>query len=137
MTLLRINKNPSRRQLFVFGLSWLIVFGCISLRLSHKGLHPWAVGLGALTIIVPVVGLVWVEGLRLVYIGLTYATYPIGFVVSHVVLAVIYYLVLSPIGLVMKIIGYDPLARRLSSKSTSYWQPRENAKSPDSYFRQI
>ncbi len=137
MTLLRINTNPSRRQLLVFGLAWLVVFGSLSLRLWHKDLHPFALGLGALTVIVPLIGLIWPRGLRLVYIGLTYATYPIGFVVSHLVLAALYYLVLTPIGVVMKLFGYDPLARRFDSKSTSYWQQRQTSKPSGSYFRQI
>ena len=137
MTLLRINTNPSRRQLLVFGLAWLVVFGCLSVRLWYKDLHPLSLGFGALTVTVPLVGLIWPRWLRLVYIALTYATYPIGFVVSHVVLAALYYLVLTPIGIVMKLFGHDPLARRFESKSTSYWQRRETSKTSDSYFRQI
>ena len=37
---------------------------------------------------------------------------PIGILVSTVVLAVTYYLVLTPIGLLARLFGYDPMARR-------------------------
>ena len=137
MTLIRINTNPSRKQLLVFGLAWLVFLGGLGLSLWSKDRHQPAAVIGTLAIVVPLAGLAWPRGLRHVYVGLTYATYPIGFVVSHIVLALLYYLVLTPIGLVMKLGGYDPLARRFEPKSPSYWKRRDDPKPAGSYLRQI
>ncbi len=38
--------------------------------------------------------------MRAVFVGMSYLAWPIGFVVSHVILALVYYLVFTPIGLV-------------------------------------
>ena len=73
----------------------------------------------------PAVGLVSPGLLRIVYLGMIYATLPIGIVVSYVILAATYYLVLTPIGLVMRLCGYDPMHRRFDRKAESYWVPRE------------
>jgi hypothetical protein len=71
-----------------------------------------------------------------VYLGLSYATYPIGFAVSHVILVLVYCVVLTPIGLTMRLFGYDPLARRFDAGAKTYWTPRNKAKTVESYFKQ-
>ncbi len=86
----------------------------------------------------PVVGWVIPSFMRLVFVGMSYLAWPIGFVVSHVVLAAVYYLVLTPIGLLMRVFGYDPMARRFDREAASYWHERATAGSEAKrYFRQF
>ena len=75
--------------------------------------------------------------LRIVFLLASYATFPIGFVVSYVILAVVYYLVLTPIGLVLRLTGYDPMQRRFDRNAKTYWTPREQEESTEQYFRQF
>ena len=49
----------------------------------------------------------------------------LGLIMSHIILALVYYLVLTPIGLFMRILGKDPLTLRFDPKSDSYWVRRE------------
>ncbi len=136
MPLIRINTQPSRTQLTVFGVAWLVFFAAWGFVAAAKGSPALARGLWILAGAVPLAGLVVPGLLRLVFLGLSYATYPIGFVVSHVVLAILYYLVFTPIGLIMRLLRYDPLTRRFDPKAPSYWQKRDNPKPVASYFRQ-
>ena len=136
MALIRINKNPSRPQLLLFGAAWLVFFGGWGFAAWTKAAPSLARGLWVLAGVVPLAGLLVPGLLRLVYIGLSYATYPIGFVVSHVVLAIIYYLVFTPIGLIMRLLRYDPLSRRSDAQAPSYWKEGTNPKPVASYFRQ-
>ena len=46
----------------------------------------------------------------------------LAFVSSRIILALIYFLVLTPIGLVKRAMGWDPLHRRAASSET-YWLP--------------
>ena len=55
---------------------------------------------------------------------------------SHVVLGLIYYLVFTPFGLIMRLFRYDPLARRFEAQTASYWQTRSHPKTVARYFRQ-
>ena len=136
MSLLRINTRPSPRQLLVFALAWLVFVSLLGWAQWSKARAGAAFTCWALALGVPAVGAVWREGLRLLYVGLTYATYPIGLVVSSLVLAIIYYAVLTPIGLILRVCGHDPLQRRSGARAGSYWHRRRGPRSPASYFRQ-
>jgi len=46
----------------------------------------------------------------------------LAFISSRIILGLIYFLVLTPIGLVKRAMGWDPLHRRAAS-SDSYWLP--------------
>ncbi len=135
MSLIRINKNPSGRQLAVFGAAWLVFLGAAGLAVRLRGGHGAGL-LWAAAAAVPLAGAVWPRGLRHLYLGLSYATYPIGFVVSHVALLFMYTLVLTPVGLAMRLFRHDPLSRKFDREAGSYWMPRDRARKPESYLNQ-
>lgn len=136
--MIRIERNPTRRQLRLFGLS-LLVFFCLlgGIWWSRTGSVVgagvfWAIGLA-----VPALGEVWPSGLRIVYLAVSYATFPIGWGVSHFILALVYYLVLFPIGLILRLKGYDPMHRRFDRSAKSYWTPREREEGTERHFKQF
>jgi hypothetical protein len=136
MSLVRINRSPTQGQLTVFGLAWFVVLAVLGWRARSRGHESWAEALGCLAVGVPAAGLVNRNLLRLAYLALAYATYPIGFAVSRALLSVIYYLALTPIGLTMRLFRYDPLSRRFDPKAQSYWIRRDRSKPSESYFNQ-
>jgi hypothetical protein len=58
-------------------------------------------------------------------------------VMSFLLLAAIYFLVFTPIGLVMRLFGRERLPRRFNSGAMTYWIKRPAARPPGSYFRQF
>lgn len=136
MSLLRLNRHPSARQLLVFALAWLLIFGALATAQWRHGRTMWAAGFAGVAVALPLLGLGWREGLRHVLVGLSHVTYPLGLVVSTVVLGGIYYGVLTPIGLLLRLGRYDPLQRRFDRKAATYWQLRADRRDPASYFRQ-
>jgi hypothetical protein len=52
-------------------------------------------------------------------------------------MAVVYYMLLTPVGLLLRLCGNDPLRRRLDRQATSYWTPRSQDVPLDRYFRQF
>jgi hypothetical protein len=136
MSLIRITKHPTGRQLFVFGLAWAACFGALGLAAWRHGHAGLGLSVGILATAVPLAGLVRRPVLRLAYLGLSYATYPIGIVVSYAVLAFTYFVALTPIGLIMRLFGHDPLTRKFDPEAASYWVTRPKAKAPESYFKQ-
>lgn len=138
MSLIWIEHNPTRRQLLVFGACWLLFVGAAGFVLQDRGASGMAVGLAwGLAVAVPLLGLLIPEILRWAYVGLSYLTFPIGLVVSHLVLGVVYFLVLTPLGLVMRALGHDPLGRHFDATAASHWVPREAPADPKRYFRQF
>ena len=61
---------------------------------------------------------------------------PIGWVISHVLLAVIFYVVITPVALVFKMMRRDALARRLETRPKSQWVEREQVTDPRRYWHQ-
>ena len=136
MALIRINHRPAPRQLLVFALAWAVFLGAIGWAQWTKGRATFAEICWVLAAAVPLAGAAWREGLRRLYVGLSYATYPIGFAVSSMALVVIYYAVLTPLGLILRVGRHDPLQKNPGARADSYWQPRPPARKPAEYFRQ-
>ncbi len=56
-----------------------------------------------------------------------------SYVSSRIILAIVFFLVLTPIGLIKRAMGWDPLQRRAGSRD-SFWQPYpERQKNPKHY----
>jgi len=139
MSVIEVNRNPTRRQLNQFGFIWLGFLAFFGALATWRWEAP-AVGtvLWAAAVVVPVLGWLWLGFMRAVFVGMSYAAWPIGFVVSHVVLALVYYGVLTPIGLAMRLVGYDPMRRRFEPDADSYWIERDSTPvDAGRYFRQF
>ena len=136
MSLIRINHHPSRSQLRVFAAAWLVCFGLLAIAVRAKGHSQAAIWIAGFALGVPAIGLVAPKLLRLVYLGMTYLTFPVGWVISHVILAAVYYLVLTPIGLILRLFRYDPLARGFDRSASTYWKSRGAPVPAERYFRQ-
>jgi ABC-type uncharacterized transport system permease subunit len=138
MKLIEIDHNPSSRQLHVFGFIWLLFFAIIGGVLLYRGSSVLVATLvSGIAVMVPAVGWLVPGFMRFVYIGMAYAAFPIGFVVSYLIMVVVYYLVLTPIGLLVRLCGYDPMNRHFDGSADTYWCPREHDDSLDTYFRQF
>jgi hypothetical protein len=62
----------------------------------------------------------------------------LGRIVSPVALGILFYLVLTPLGALMRLAGKDPLRRKLDTAAPSYWLPRKPpGPPPDSMINQF
>ncbi len=134
-----LNLNPSRKDLRIFAALQLPFFSLVSFLLSRRGtIDPdtvwWILGSSA---VVGVLGVLWPAAIRWIYVVWVAAVFPIGWVMSYVLLGGVFYLVVTPIGLIMRLCGHDPMQRKFDPQAKTYWQPREQAKSTDRYFRQF
>jgi hypothetical protein len=82
-----------------------------------------------------VVGVLHPPAIRPVFVGLILITFPIGWVVSHVLLGGIFYLLFTPIGLVLRMTGHDPLQLK-PPQGNSLWKTPVGKADPASYLRQ-
>ena len=70
------------------------------------------------------------------YLGWIYLAFPIGWTISHLLMLFVFFVVLTPIGLVMRLLGRDPMKRALEQGATSYFEPHKPA-TTERYFRQF
>lgn len=138
MALVDINWNPPPKELRVFALLQLIFFAIVSWlvhqRTATTGLATTIV---VVSLFVAVVGSLKPTWLRPMYVVWMVAVFPIGFVVSHLLMAAVFYLVVTPIGLMMGMLGRDPMQRKFDREAKTYWQPRRPTKGTRGYFRQF
>jgi hypothetical protein len=95
-----------------------------------------ALGAVAVTSVVGVVGLTAPERIRTLYLAWNAAVAPIGLCVSQTVTAAVFFGVVTPIGLLRRWTGHDPLGRRHDPAAKTYWQTRAEYDSDDRAFRQ-
>jgi hypothetical protein len=74
---------------------------------------------------------------RRLYDGWLLAFLPFSWTISQFLLAIIYYLVVTPIALLMRVAGRDPLCRRFDPTAETYWIRRKQPSDPKRYFKQF
>lgn len=137
MALIERNHEPTPHELRVFGLLLGPFFGLIGTIVL------WRTGSWTVTIVC------WMAALlsaityhcmpsikRPMYMAWMAIMYPIGWAVTHLLLALVYYGWVTPIGLLMRLFGYDPMRRRVNRRAGSHWIRRKPIKDVSRYFKQ-
>jgi hypothetical protein len=138
MAVVDINWHPTARELRIFaGLQWLFC-GIVAWYAWKTHAAPGVAAiLCGVSSGVALLGLLAPRAIRPVYVGWMLAVFPIGWVVSHVVLAAVFFLVITPIGATLRLLGHDPLHRRYDRAANTYWIARRDPPDADRYFRQF
>ena len=135
--LVTIQWNPNRRELRNFGIvmtiASVVVGGVVAAK--TRALGPLCAG-GAVggafllaSTLLPSVG-------RLLYKGWMGLAWALGMVATPVLLGVVYFLVITPIGLALRLCGRDSLQRRKRNAPT-YWREIRHRTDTASYERQF
>jgi len=147
MALVEINWRPGPKALRTFGLIGLVVFaglgawahvgrGLLFVDLGPAGARTAAYALWAAAALCGALALAAPRALGPLYVALVAVSWPIGFVVSHVVMGLLYFGVFAPVALLFRLIGRDALHRRFERGRSSYWVEREVVGARTRYFRQ-
>lgn len=72
-----------------------------------------------------------------IYLGLTILSYPIGFVLSYLIMGFLFFVMITPLGLFFRLTGYDPLRRRFDANASTYWTDPRPRRGKESFFRQF
>ena len=145
--MIEINLRPDERTLrqfgyiaffgfgFVAAIAWfevlLFAFGLGGARPVVAGVFA---GLGVLSLLL---SLVWPKANLPIYVGLTILSYPIGFVLSYVIMGTLFFLLITPVGLFFKLTGRDALKRGFEPDVASYWIDSRPERPRESYFKQF
>jgi CHASE2 domain-containing sensor protein len=137
MAFLDKHRQPGKTELQVFGLLLALFAGFVGALLRWKLGHPTAAavtwGLGGLAALFYYAAPALRRPMIRAWVTLTF---PLGWLVSHVVLALVYYGIFTPIGRIQRLFGRDAMQRRPDPRTTSYWHERKTKRDPASYFKQ-
>ena len=139
MALIKTNWRPSDKELRSFGRIAVIATVIIALAFYIlKGTAiKWCAVIFAIGLSVFFISLISVKLTKVIYLGLMLVTWPIGFMVSFLIMTAFYFLILTPVGLVFRLTGRDILHIKYDSEAKSYWVERSGSKNLESYFRQF
>ena len=137
MALIEFKRDPSPRELRQFALLWLPGV-CLTLAAwaAARSQLSWAAALAVGATISLMLGFWQPRWLRPIYVAWMGIAFPFGWLLAHLLLAAIYFLLITPIGLILRIARRDPLAREFDREAQSYWTPRESTDDQTRYFRQ-
>ena len=112
---------PSERS---FAVVWAVVLAGVGLWPLWRGTAPrwWVLGVAGG---VALLGWLWPVSLRWPNRGWFYLGLLLGKVVTPVLMAVMFYGVFTPMGLMMRLFRKDPLGLRKDPDTPTYWIPRE------------
>ena len=130
------NWNPAKKDLRVFSILCIGFALLVGWLLRGSGSPRAALGIGAVGLLVGIWGLARPESIRLLYVIWMGLAYPIGFVISNLILGSVFYLIVTPIGVLQRLFGWDPLNKRLDREAESYWIRRPEKRPLATYFRQ-
>jgi hypothetical protein len=145
--LVELNLRPEPKQLRQFGWVALVAFGLLGSIVFFRGglfgasfgsaARPVAWALWAMGAASALLSIVWPKGNRPLFVGLGVLAFPIGWVLSHVVLAVLFFGVLTPVGLLFRLLSRDALERAFRPEMKSYWVDLREVRDESDYFRQF
>jgi Saxitoxin biosynthesis operon protein SxtJ len=131
-----INWTPDRKTLGEFAEAGMFALGMVAAPLAYsRGQPRLAATFWVAAVVLRIVGLARPAWLRPVFLGLTLATWPIGWVVSRVALGLLYFAVFTPIALIFRLIGRDSLKKTLDPKAKTYWEPYRPNRGLERYLR--
>ena len=145
--LVELDLKPNDQTQKQFGWIALVGFGALSAMAWFEVLifgfglgtarSAIALGFAALAVVSLIQSLVFPRANWPIYVALTLMAFPIGFVVSYIIMGTLFYLLITPIGLAMRLFGRDPMMRRFEPDRASYWVESRGDRDKASYFRQF
>ncbi len=139
MALVALNLNPSKKMLRDFGdiaLCMCNVIGgllvCLD-KLSARGFFVFCL----IGVIIYVLSRISTTLVKPIYQGMMLVTFPIGYVVSHIVMGLFYYVVVTGVAFVFKLLRRDHLHRKYNPQAKTYWLTYTKKRPSENYFRQF
>lgn len=117
-----------------FGLSVGVILSIVALwPLWYQGsIRPIPGSIAAVLLVLALLRPVWLHWPMIAWVWLTGK---VALLVNWLVLAVAFYLVITPLALFFRLTGRDPMRRRWQKDAKSYWVAREDAEPPAKRMR--
>lgn len=140
MPLVNLEAEPTPSMRRWFGLSLgglLLIFAWLVYHYRAAGNVALSYVLAGFGFAVVVVYYAFPRSQIVIIRGWQLLTFPLAWIVGHGLLGITYFLVVCPIGFVLRMTGSDPLRLRKRPEEDSMWEARESDKNSKRYFKQF
>ena len=129
--------KPTARVLRQFAAAWLTVFLLISANeIWRRGNIPTGLATGVVAL-AGLAGLIRPNTVRLLFIAASVVAFPIGWLVSQITLALMFYGVVTPVAFLFRATGRDALQLRRKTDQSTFWITRGPEPGPERYLKQF
>jgi len=97
--------------------------------------HVW-IPMASVASLLLLAGLFWRWGALAFHHGWMRFAHALGYVNSRIILSLTFYGMMTPVGLISRLVGRNPLQRRGAKKET-YWIPRKHPRQPREQFERL
>ena len=138
-----VNWKPGPAEKRKFAKSLVIGFPVLALVFTLANLltrHPWTpfyLRLGAIGFVAGVVLWLVPAIAKPFYLAWYFVASCVGFVVGNVLLSIFFFVVVTPIGLLMRAAGRLSLRKGFDRKAATYWRDAEKVVDLKRYYRQF
>jgi hypothetical protein len=129
-----IEWDPSPRKLRQFGAIGFAALVVLAILTSIQGRAALAGYAAALAMAVGTLAIQRPTALRLLFVGLIVVGFPVGWTVSHLLLALVYFGLVTPLGWSLRLLGRDSLRLKAYPAQASFWEARPPGQTPDRYL---
>src|SRR4029453_11052824 len=131
-----VTATPNQKRLRQFAVLCLVIFvGLAAWRAAPGEVNwgTWLLATAGVTIGGP--GIWRPTTIRYVYSGWMIAAFPIGWTVSRLMIAAMFFIVFTPVALLFRVLKRDALHLR-GAPAQSYWTPKSRGGAVSEYLRQ-
>jgi hypothetical protein len=133
-----IPRSPNLKTLRQFAGIWVVFFaGTAAYQYFAKDRAAVAIVLAVLAFTIGPLGLVRPQAVKPIFVGWMILAFPIGWTVSTIMLAVLYYGIFTPLGLFFRVSGRDLLGLNRRPDKASYWTPKPIVTDMRRYLREF
>jgi len=125
---------PSNRR---FGYFFAVIFTSVTLYFVWVVNYPFAVAFGSVSLLIFLTASLAPERLKLFNLTWMKFGHLLAKIVNPIVLGVIFFLVLTPIALVIKLTGRDELSLKNNDDGNTYWKSRDPNLHSNSFEQQF
>lgn len=131
-----VRRTVSEKVLQQFGYLLSVLVLALAMRESwHSGITWRSLLVGVLAVCIALTAWSRPQLFRPIHSTWMMLVFPIGWTVSRAVLAAIYFCLMTPLGLILRWRGYDPLSLKTEARGT-FWQKRRERTESSRYLRQ-
>jgi hypothetical protein len=118
------NAHKTNKELRKFGIT-------VSIPMMLLGSFLWWRDSGAAVYVLSIGGMLLVTGLvfpvALKYVEIVWMKFAVvmSFIMTRVILTIAFFFVITPMGLILRLMGKDLLQMKIDNQLTSYWVPVE------------
>ncbi|MCU0666087.1 MAG: SxtJ family membrane protein [Candidatus Omnitrophica bacterium] len=126
-----------KKTLKNFGLTMAVALAVIFALVFffHKHINYWLL---AISLIFLVLAVVCPFVLKPVYILWMKLAKILSWINTRILLIIMFYLIFTPIGIMIRLLGKDLLERKIDKNSKTYWKKKEKGEfTPESYLHQF